>query len=385
VGEVLSQEMPREGQVIQGRYVIERVLGQGGFAVVYRAFDRSLRRPVALKTIRPEALDFPEMRRRLLREARLASELRHPNTVLVYDSGTLEGPLELPFLVMELLVGRPLGARLRAEGALPPHEVAHVLIEILGSLEEAHQKGVIHRDLKPDNLFLCEGALAGRVKVLDFGVAQAFAGQWGDATMERLTRTGEVAGTIHFMAPEFFNQELAISPAVDIYALGCLAQLMLTGSPPFVGITATDVAIKHIREPAVRLGAPTPPGLAAVIQRCLEKEPRQRYADAAQMRRAVEEAAESIRGTPWVRPAAPPGLSAAALMAPTELVPAAAPPRAVAAPREAAREEVAAPRVAQASRAGGALWLGLVALGVGLFGASLLMLLAVWWWLQGSR
>ncbi len=322
----MPQPLPKEGDVIHDRYVIEGTIGQGGFARVFRAWDRERRQPVALKSIVPAMMDVPSIRRRLLREARLAGQLTHPNTVLMLDSGIFGDPdTGLPFLVMEFLSGETLTARLRRTGPMQAGEVAYLLIEILGSLQEAHKKGVIHRDLKPDNIFLVPMPQALRVKVLDFGVAQAFGDGWGDRTMERLTRTGEVSGTVHFMAPDFFTPEMEVTAAVDVYALGCLAHLLLQGQPPYQGVTPTDVALKHMTAPVPRLGAPVPSKLAAIIARSLEKLPEQRFADASEMLDALREAAQHLGGSP-IRLSGLPvsqsqGLDSIALSAKTTLEP----------------------------------------------------------------
>jgi serine/threonine protein kinase len=282
------QKLPQEGEVIAGRYVVQRHIGQGGFASVFQGWDQEAKRAVALKIIMPEALQVKQVRRRLLREARLTVELTNPHTISVYDCGLLGDEEQgLPYIVMELLTGESLGTRLRRDGPLPPHEVSKIFVDVLASLAEAHQKGIVHRDLKPDNVYLCEPPAPVLAKVLDFGIARAVNGEWGDDTMERLTRTGVIPGTVSYMAPEFFNGAPRVSPAADVYALGCMAHKLLTGNPPFQAPTPTAVALKHIQELPPALPRHVDEGLAEVIERSLLKDPDARYHDAAQMLAAL--------------------------------------------------------------------------------------------------
>lgn len=276
--------------MIAGRYEVGSLVGQGGFAAVFRGVDQSNRREIALKIILPEALQVKQVRRRLLREARLTCELSHPNTISVYDCG-LFGDEEngLPFIVMELLTGESMGTRLRRDGPMSPSELLPILRQVLGSLSEAHAKGIVHRDLKPDNIFLHEGPEGLQAKVLDFGIARAVTGEWGDETYERLTRTGVIPGTVSYMAPEFFNGAPRVTPAADVYALGCMTHKVLTGKPPFQAPTPTAVALKHIQELPPALPSHVGDRLAEVIERSLIKDPEMRYHDAAQMLEALQE------------------------------------------------------------------------------------------------
>jgi serine/threonine-protein kinase len=300
------QKLPQEGEVIAGRYVVQRHIGQGGFASVFQGWDQEAKRAVALKIIMPEALQVKQVRRRLLREARLTVELTNPHTISVYDCGLLGDEEQgLPYIVMELLTGESLGTRLRRDGPLPPHEVARIFTDVLESLAEAHQKGIVHRDLKPDNVYLCEPPSPVLAKVLDFGIARAVNGEWGDDTMERLTRTGVIPGTVSYMAPEFFNGAPRVSPAADVYALGCMAHKLLTGNPPFQAATPTAVALKHIQELPPSLPRHVDEGLAEVIERSLLKDPEARYHDAAQMLATLRPVATRLNA-PLQTPAASP-------------------------------------------------------------------------------
>jgi serine/threonine protein kinase len=283
-------QLPKEGDVIAERYQVGATVGQGGFAAVFRGLDLDTRREIALKVILPQALHVKQVRRRLLREARLTCELSHPNTISVYDCGMLgDEDNGLPYIVMELLRGESMGTRLRRGGPMAPSEVVPVLMQVLGSLSEAHEKGIVHRDLKPDNIFLHETAFGTQAKVLDFGIARAVTGEWGDETYERLTRTGVIPGTVSYMAPEFFNGAPRVTPAADVYALGCMTYKVLTGRPPFQANTPTAVALKHIQELPPPLPSHVSDALAEVIERSLIKAPELRYHDAAQMLEALQE------------------------------------------------------------------------------------------------
>ncbi len=284
------QQLPEDGEILKKRYVVGEQIGRGGFAAVFRAQDRETGRTVALKIILPKAIEAKHVRRRLAREARLAMELTHPNTIKIYDQG-LYGPegAGLPYVVMEYLSGISLGTRLRRDGPLPPEEVAVILEQILGSLAEAHSRGIVHRDLKPDNIFLCDASQGNAVKVLDFGIARAVAGDWGDHTLERLTRTGVIPGTVAYMAPEFFNGSPHVTPAADVYALGCMSYKLIMGKPPFEASTPTAVAIKHLQELPAPLPSFVHDGLSEVLEVSLAKSTKLRYRDAGQMLYALQE------------------------------------------------------------------------------------------------
>ena len=280
---------PLIGQWIADRYEVVARLGIGGMGTVYRARQRGLVREVALKILKREVSNNPEAVARFQREAKAMSLLQHPNTVRVFDFGqTSDGLL---YLAMELLEGETLGDRLEREGVLEPEQAIDVAVQVLASLHEAHSKGLVHRDLKPDNVFLSrvEGHEGPVVKVLDFGIAKAWQ---GEARLDGLeTQAGTVFGTPRYMSPEQ-AQGLALDPRSDLYSVGVLLYHMLTGTPPFDDENAVVVMAKHIRERPlpVRRAAPDQPipaSLERVVMRALEKDPALRFQDAQQFSEAL--------------------------------------------------------------------------------------------------
>ncbi len=261
--------------VLANRYRILRPLGSGGMAEVVAAHDVVLGRDVAVKLIRPALLADPASRDRLLREARSAAALHHPNTVAVYDAGD-DG--DRPFVVLELVEGGTLADRLRRDGPRTPEETFAIGRALLEALEAAHDAGLVHRDIKPSNVLLAND---GRVKLADFGIAKALA-----ETDPGLTSTGQIMGTPRYLAPEVSAGHPA-SAASDLYALGTVLYECLTGAPPFDGSTPVAVALAHQNEPVppLREAAPhAPEALVRVIEHALEKEPADRPATARQMR-----------------------------------------------------------------------------------------------------
>jgi eukaryotic-like serine/threonine-protein kinase len=325
---VVNDDLLSEGAVIGDRYVIESRLAEGGFGEIFRAYDRVANTTVAIKTVLPDALDRDDVTTRLLREARLAQTLQHPNTVDILDVGTLPDG-KRPYVVMELLRGAPLSAWLHGRHTLSPQALVALLRDVLGSLAEAHHKGIVHRDVKPDNLFACSD---GRIKVLDFGMSLAVAGDWGETTGEQLTKTGWIGGTVDYMAPEFFGETAHIGPTVDVYAVGCVAYRALAGAAPFHGGTMTAVAMRHIQQQVPPLPDSTPPGLVACIMGALEKNPHRRFPDAGSMLASVPVMDEA---RPWTHVELS-GVSASVPEGPTTFSaqPGAPPPRIVPPPPE---------------------------------------------------
>ncbi len=274
----LAEELPATfapGRDLAGRYrLIERV-GRGGMGVVFRAKDLALGREVAIKVAVDPGLD-PRWRERLLREARTAAALNHPNLVGVYDVGEADG---LPFLVMEFVDGRT------AEDA-PPDSVAvavRLAAQVARALDHAHRRGVIHRDLKPANVLVVAGEDGPLAKVADLGIAR-----WERDV--RLTRTGGVLGTPQYMAPEQAMGE-EVDARADLYALGVLLYCWTTGRTPFRGERALDIVSQHVHAAVVpprELRPDLPPALEAVILRLLEKEPARRFPSAAEVARALD-------------------------------------------------------------------------------------------------
>ncbi|MBU0553939.1 protein kinase [Myxococcota bacterium] len=266
----------KKGELISERYRIESVLGEGGMAWVYAAQDEYLNRRVAFKELRPQ---MASMSARFEREARVAGALQHPAVVKVFGYGQSD---QGAYIVFEFVEGETLAALLQRTGPLPMQRVARLLRPVLGALAEAHEAGVIHRDLKPENLIMQRGAgLEEHVRLLDFGIAAL-----SDAS-ERLTREGEVFGTPHFMSPQQIKGE-EVTAAADVWAVGVIMYNMITGVLPFNGPHAASILFKVVNEPL----PPLPEGLdsrfAALLSRCLDKDPHERFADARALLHEIE-------------------------------------------------------------------------------------------------
>lgn len=264
--------------LLAGRYELVQPLGSGGMAEVHLAFDQVLRRRVAVKIIHPAQLGDPVNRQRFVREAQAAAALQHPNTVAVFDVGDDAGR---PFIVMELIEGQSLADRMRDAGPLSVDQTVPIVAGVLAGLQAAHDRGLVHRDVKPSNVLLAAG---GGVKLVDFGIVAATAG-----TATPLTSGENVLGTPRYLAPERISGRRA-TPASDIYSLGAVAYECLTGRPPFVAAGPVALAVAHQREPLRPLGeiAPdVPADIAAVVERALAKDPAERFGSAADMRAAL--------------------------------------------------------------------------------------------------
>jgi serine/threonine-protein kinase len=253
-------------------YEVEAELGRGGMGVVYRALQPSLRRTVAVKMLLAGALAGEEDRQRFRTEAEAAGALQHPHIVRVFEVGELDGR---PYFTMDYIAGAGLDRRL-ADGPLAPEDAARVVAAVAEALEYAHQRGILHRDLKPHNILL---DAADRPLVTDFGLAKRL-----DEPTK--TRTGAVLGTPSYMAPEQASGSKALTPAVDIYGLGAVLYECLTGRPPFRAPTGLDTLLQVLEcEPAPPrlLNAQVPRDLETICLKCLEKDPRRRYARAADL------------------------------------------------------------------------------------------------------
>ena len=268
--------MTQVANVFSNRYEIQRGIARGGMAQVYLARDQLLDRPVAIKVLFPEFARDPSFVERFRREAQAAANLNHPNIVGIYDWGQERGTY---FIVMEYVEGRSLRDLIRAQGALPPAQVAEIGAEIAGALAFAHRSGVVHRDVKPGNVLM---TAAGRVKVTDFGIARATQDNSGEA----LTQTGAVMGTATYFSPEQ-AQGLPVDGRSDVYSLGVVLFEMLTGEPPFSGDTPVAVAYKHVREAAPRPSdrvLDVPPDLDTIVVSAMAKELDSRYQSADDLR-----------------------------------------------------------------------------------------------------
>jgi serine/threonine-protein kinase len=270
---------------LAGRYSIDRELGRGGMGIVYLAHDVHLDRLVAIKLLPPERASDPALRERFLREARLAAKLSHPNIIPIHsvaESG------EFVYYVMAFVDGETLAERVRTRGPLTGTDGARVLREVAWALAHAHSQGLVHRDVKPDNILLENGS--GRALVADFGIAAITA----DAVAQG------VAGTPEFMSPEQATGA-GVDARSDIYSLGATAFFAFSGRLPFEGSTATEVLAKHATEPAPALassGVAVPRRVAALVDRCLAKDPAQRPATADAVAEQLGLALEQRRELP---------------------------------------------------------------------------------------
>jgi predicted Ser/Thr protein kinase len=273
---------------LKGRYSIEHELGRGGMGIVYLAHEVALDRPVALKLLPPALTVHENLRERFLREARTAAKLSHPNIVPIFAVDQVDG---FVFFAMAYVNGESLGQRIRNRGPLPVAEAARVLREVAWALAYAHAQGVIHRDVKPDNILLEAGS--GRALVTDFGIAHLKDESGG-------TAVGEILGTAEFMSPEQASGE-PVDARSDLYSLGVVGFHALSGNLPFQAPTVSAVLAKHITQPAppVTTAAPeTPSKLAQAVDRCLRKDPAQRFADGEALAEALGQSFEVQRQVP---------------------------------------------------------------------------------------
>ncbi len=272
----------RIGKLLKGRYMIEEQLGEGGMAVVYRARNTLVERPVAVKVMNPHLAVDPDLKERFRREAKNAAAVAHPNIIDIYDYGeTDEGT---PFLVMEILDGTALTGLIE-RGPMPAPQVAAIGVQVARGLARAHDFSVLHRDLKPENIFICRGpdGKLGTVKLLDFGIARSM----HDA---RLTSSGQVFGTPQYMAPERVTT-IDAGPSADLYSLGVILFEMVTGRLPFEANDLPGFLIKHLQDPPPRpsqLVPDIPRRLEELILSLLEKKPENRPVDAHAVIKALE-------------------------------------------------------------------------------------------------
>jgi serine/threonine protein kinase/tetratricopeptide (TPR) repeat protein len=280
------------GRVIDGRYRIDALLGRGGMGTVYRAEHVAIRRTVALKLLHSSLAGIPEVHRRFEREALAIGRIAHPNCVDVSDFGRLDdGSL---FLVMEFLEGQSLGDLLDRHGRLPPARALRILRHVLRGLEHAHQAGIVHRDVKPENVVLVtHDGVPDFAKILDFGIAKILGADGGDEGV-KLTQAGVAFGTPVYMSPE---QAVGnpVDARADLYAASVMAFEMIAGQPPFYSDDKIEVLSMHTSRPVPRLSdiAPdvkVPSGVELVIRRGLTKRPAERYASASEYIAAIDSA-----------------------------------------------------------------------------------------------
>jgi serine/threonine protein kinase len=259
-----------------GKYQILSEIGRGGMAAVYRAFDPDLQRYVALKVLSPRLAVEEQVLRRFEREATTAANLKHPNIVIIHDVGSAEGYY---FLVMELLEGQTLREEIRTHGALPPARVTHITTQLASALDYAHQRDLVHRDVKPSNVILGAGDHA---TLTDFGLVLA-------AHSSRLTEAGTALGTLEYMPPEQLAGE-EIDWRSDVYSLGVLVYESLTGQVPFSADTPYSMMRKVMYEPPPPLGsviATLPASVERVVMQVLAKQPSERYRSAGEFAAAL--------------------------------------------------------------------------------------------------
>ncbi|MEU2660617.1 protein kinase [Streptomyces sp. NPDC007325] len=271
------------GSVANGRYQLRDLLGEGGMASVYLAYDSALDRQVAIKTLHTELGREQSFRERFRREAQAVAKLSHTNIVSVFDTGedTLDGGL-MPYIVMEYVEGQPLGSALAADvrqyGAMPADKALKVTADVLAALEVSHEMGLVHRDIKPGNVMMTK---RGVVKVMDFGIARAM--QSGVTSM---TQTGMVVGTPQYLSPE---QALGrpVDARSDLYSVGIMLFQLLTGRLPFDADSPLAIAYAHVQEEPVAASSvnrSVTPAMDALIARALRKNPNERFPSAAAMR-----------------------------------------------------------------------------------------------------
>ncbi len=284
-----------------GPYEILAPLGAGGMGEVYRARDSKLGREVAIKVLPEEVAGNPERLARFEREAKLLASLNHPHICTIFEVGTAGAQ---SYLVLELIAGRPLDSLIPRDG-LPVETVLRLGAQIADALAHAHQRGVLHRDLKAANVVV---SAEGRAKVLDLGLAaHTRAGMAEDPTLTAAAATaaGAVVGTLHYLSPEALRGEPADARS-DLWALGVLLYEMATGERPFAGHTVFEVTSAILRELPAPLPPRVPPGLRTAIQRCLAKEPSLRYQHAGELRAALEATQSAAAAAPASRRPAPP-------------------------------------------------------------------------------
>jgi len=299
-----KEKDPRVGQVLLGRYRLEKPIAKGGMGRVYLATQLQLGRSVAVKILNAEFKETdPQFVKRFSVEASISAKLSHPNVVTVHDYGEAEtGEL---FMAMELLRGKTLSQVIQKEAPFAPARTIHIALQIARALRDAHAMGIIHRDLKPGNVMLIEaGDDSDFVKVLDFGLVKLFIPE-GQAVglpekdEEDLTRAGTLLGSPRYMSPEQIRG-LTLDPRTDIYSFGIMLFQMAAGRPPFTGSGSVDLIYKHIHEPPPRVGevanVDCPPELETLIARCLEKDRDKRYASMGDLIAALKEARQSITG-----------------------------------------------------------------------------------------
>src|SRR5499426_2889089 len=278
------------GRLLGKRYKLEQCIGSGGMGEIYRARRTHIGDTVAVKVLRPDVVENEKSRQRFYREARAAAMLHHPNAVVIHDFG--EDDDGTAYIVMELLVGRSLRQLLSQEGSIKSVRAYGIIRQASAALDAGHRNGIVHRDIKPDNIILLDSNDGvDHVKILDFGIAKVLDMAIDTHSLEqRLTNVGAVIGTPHYMAPEQCQGEEADARS-DIYSLGVVLYELLTGVAPFLAKTPTGVAIKHVTErprPPREINPSIPEAVERVVLHALEKDPNTRHQTALELAREFE-------------------------------------------------------------------------------------------------
>ena len=274
------------GDIVDGKYVVEEVLGAGGMGVVLAARHLTLESEVAVKVLLPKFQKDPVVRERFLREARAVAVLRSSHVTRIYDVGV--DRLDAPYIVMERLHGKDLEQLVSEKGPLEEKLALEYVFQACEALGEAHAAGIVHRDLKPENLFVVRpGSAAAVVKVLDFGISKA------SFEEKKLTGTADVMGTPSFMSPEQFKSSRDVTARSDVWALGAILYRLLTGALPFEGKDYVEVCSRIMTQAPTPLEQRRPnlsPAVCGIVRRCLDKDPMQRFANAFELKEALRAA-----------------------------------------------------------------------------------------------
>jgi eukaryotic-like serine/threonine-protein kinase len=298
----LEWTIPRSGDVIDGKYVVERECGRGGLAIVLSAMHAGLDQRVAIKMLQPEWAGDGEVVERFMREGRAATRIKSEHVVRVFDVGKHQSGA--PYLVLEYLEGHNLDDVLRMWGPLPVPTAVDWVLQAAEAIAEAHAYGIIHRDLKPSNLFLTRRADGSAcVKVIDFGLSKITDPRMSGASA-KLTRPSDVMGSPHYMAPEQLRATCDADARADMWALGAVLHELLVGKPPFRGETVPEICATVLTQEPPRLTsirASVPPPVENAVLRCLEKDPEARLANAAELARAIAPFGTSVARTSCAR------------------------------------------------------------------------------------